>query len=58
MIDCGFSEPLLHVSDSSILLFETPSGIRSYASDVLVDQKPSVKTQLTLERSKLLSLQW
>jgi len=39
-------------------LFERPSSIRYYASDMLIDQKWSVKIQLALERTKLLSLQW
>jgi len=58
MMKCASFEPLLHISDGSVLLFERPSGIRSYASCVLVDQKYSVKIQLALERYKLLSLQW
>jgi len=38
-------------------LFERRSSIRYYASDMLIDQKWSVKIQLALERTKLFSLQ-
>ena len=40
-----------------MILFESSSSIRSYASDILADQQYSVKIQLALERSKLLSVQ-